>query len=280
MTDVEHARQTIQLIRELSNELAGYIHTLPDDIWRNAEQYGSVCEGWTIADVITHLIAGASRQSEGIPKSLAGNPSPPMGGFAPLGSQEAIEHVIALRDAYFEDLFWEFNGSCKRLNTQLMELEPEHYELPTWHPSGVMPMSRRIDIRAMELAIHGWDIRYSLDRSAKINEKAIPFLKGWLRRWMRATFQRRDKLDTPLRYRFELEDPVPDSYDVLISGDNLHLAASNDVAADVTFRCDASAYILFNMGRLPFNRSVRRGLLSFEGDEQLASEYTTWFKAF
>ena len=34
-TEVERVQGHIQLIRELSNELAGYLHGLPEEIWRN-----------------------------------------------------------------------------------------------------------------------------------------------------------------------------------------------------------------------------------------------------
>ena len=138
-------------------------------------------------------------------------------------------------------------------------------------------MKNLIDIRVSELAVHSWDIRYPIDRSAKLSERAVPFLTEWLRRWLYTGFQKGEALDTPLRYRFDLSD-AEGGYDVVITGDKFRHMPSEGDAADVTFTCDTDSYILFCMGRLPFRRSVRRGRIAFEGDEGLASGFMDWFK--
>ena len=61
------------------------------------------------------------------------------------------------------------------------------------------------------------------------------------------------------------------------TGDDFSLQPSDGADADVTFSGDTDTYILFGMGRLPFARSVRRGRLSFDGDEKLASQFMDWF---
>ena len=277
MADVERVKANIQLVRELSNELAGHIHALPEDIWRNAEQFGSPCEGWKVADVITHLVEGANLYSLSIARALKGESSPPMG-HRSMNHQQATKALISLRASYDEDLFLEFNGSCKQINTLLVSLEPKDFETPAFHPFfRAVPISRLIEFRVLELAVHGWDIRYSLDRSATLSEKALPFLTGWMQNWFRFGFQKGDRLESPITYRFRLNEPVSESYDMVIKGNKFSLQPSDASDADVTFSCDTDTYILFGMGRLPFARSVRRGRLSFEGDEKLASQFTDWF---
>ena len=85
------------------------------------------------------------------------------------------------------------NTACLRLNRLIVGLEPDQYSLPAWHPFGVMTVEHLIELRAMELAVHGWDVRYGIDRSAAINPIAVPFLKGWVHRWLRAGFRPRPK---------------------------------------------------------------------------------------
>ena len=278
MADVERVKANIQLVRELSNELAGHIHALPEDIWRNPEQYGSPCEGWKVADVITHLIDGGNTYSLSIARALKGESSAPMGHRSINSRQEATEALISLRGSYDEDLFLEFNASCKQLNTLLVSLNPEDFETPSFHPFfGAIPVARLIEFRVLELAVHGWDIRYSLDRSATLSEKALPFLTGWMQNWFSFGFQKGDRLERPITYRFRLNEPVSESYDVVIKGDDFSIQPSDDSDADVTFSCDTDTYIVFGMGRLRFARAVRRGRLSFEGDEKLAAQFTDWF---
>ena len=278
MADADSVSQNVQLVRALSNEMAAYLHSLPEDVWRNAEQYASACDGWKVADVVAHLISGAMTYSLSISRALRGDTSPPLG-YRPMGVADEVERIIALRTAYDEDLFPEFNATCLRLNPLLASLEPEAHDMPAWHPMSAVLISRLIEFRVLELAVHGWDIRYGLDRSAKLSPTAHRFLIDWMARWFRAGFRKTDALETPVTYRFELTEPVSESYDVIVSGNAFCLQASADHRiADVTFRCDTDTYILFGMGRLPFGRSVRRGRLSFEGDQELASQFTDWFR--
>ena len=181
-------QENIQIIRALSNDLAGFLYTLPEDVWRDADVYASACDRWNMADVVAHLIDVANTFTLSIERAVSGNASPPMGNRK-LSSDEWIESIISLRDAYGEDLFPEFNTACLRFNRLIMELEPDQYELPAWHPFRVMTVERLIELRAMELAVHGWDVRYGIDRSAAINPVAIQFLKGWVPRWLRACFR-------------------------------------------------------------------------------------------
>ncbi|MCI0439779.1 MAG: SCP2 sterol-binding domain-containing protein, partial [Chloroflexi bacterium] len=87
-----------------------------------------------------------------------------------------------------------------------------------------------------------------------------------------------EPLEPPVRYRFVLDDPVTDSYDVVVTGDNFRLFPSDDKEANVTFRCDTNSYILFGLGRMPLARSVRRGVIELEGDEALAAKFSEWFR--
>ncbi len=268
--------QKIQIIRALSNDMAGFLHTLPEDVWRDADVYASACDRWNMADVVAHLIDVANNFTMSIERAVSGNVSPPMG-HSDLTSEEWIESIISLRDNYGEDLFPEFNVSCLRFNRLIMDLEPDQYELPAWHPFRVMTIERLIDLRAMELAVHGWDVRYGIDRSAAINPVAVPFLKGWVPRWLRACFRPRPENDPKARLRFLLTD-TDESYDLTVGTDDFSLDATDRTAdATATLELDSSSYILFLMGRLPLRRSVRRGRIALDGDQDLAEQFPTWF---
>ena len=162
MTTDEKVKAHVQLVRELSSELAAYLYTLPDDVWRYAEQYGSPCEHWKVADVVTHLISGASTYSLSLSRAIKDETSPPMG-YRQRSAEEVLESLVSLRISYYDDLFPEFNASCRRINTLLIDLKPDDYEKSVWHPLTVIPISRLIDYRILELAVHGWGCRYASD---------------------------------------------------------------------------------------------------------------------
>ena len=277
MSDPQQVRERIQLVRDLSNEMAAYMYTLPDNIWRDPDVYASACEGWKIADVITHLILGANVFGLSISNAVKGVVEPPMGWTRPESPEQGMERLVDTRNAIHEDLFYDFNASCKRFNTLIVELDESSYSLPTWHPYFVISVDRLIDIRASELAIHSWDIRYPIDRAATLGDRARPFLLDFVWRWLRTGFQKAEPLETPIIYRFDLTD-ADGGYDITVSGDNFRHAPSDDSPADVTFGCDTDTYILFCYGRLQLRRSVRRGRIALSGDEMLAAQFGDWFK--
>ena len=277
MSNAAQVRERIQLVRDLSNELAAYLHTLPDNIWREPDVYASACEGWKIADVITHLILGANVFGLSITNAVKGVTAPPMGFSRAATPEEGLARLVDTRNAIHEDLFYDFNASCKRFNTLLLSLDESAYSLPTWHPYFIISVDRLIDIRASELAVHSWDIRYPLDRAAGLSARAKPFMLEFVWRWLRTGFQKRAALAAPIRYRFDITD-ADGGYDAHVTGDNFRLAPADDSPADVVFSCDTDTYILFCMGRLPLRRSVRRGRIALAGDETLAAQFTDWFK--
>ncbi len=269
-------RDIIQTIRALSNEMAAFLYTLPDDVWRDADTYASACAEWNMADVVAHLISGGNTFAMSIERALNGNVAPPMG-YRRMNPEEFTQSVISLRDAYYEDVFPEFNASCLRLNRLLVSLEPEQYALPAWHPFRVMTVENLIELRAMELAVHGWDVRYGIDRAASLSPVAVPFLKGWAHRWLAACF-RAPTDDTDAIIRFALTDEDDESYDLAVRSDGFSLdAADASATPDGTLTLDTSSYILFLMGRLPLRRSIRRRRLAFSGDQPLAERFGEWF---
>jgi len=279
MTDIQLVEDRIQLVRALSNELAGYLHTLPEAIWRNADDYPSPCEDWKVADVVTHLIMGANFLSQSVENALQGASTPPMG-YTPFIGKAALDMLVQTREAFFEDLFYEFNASCLRLNSTLVSMESEAYENEAWHPLFITTIAKLVDIRASELAVHGWDIRYPMDRSSTLSEKAVPFLRDdFLWRFLYSGFQKSENLPEPIRFRFQLTDGDDnESYDITVTGSKFRLASSDGSDATVTFVCDTDTYILFCMGRLSLNRSVRRGRIVLEGDSEVSKQFAEWFK--
>ena len=270
-------RHRIQLVRGLSNEMAAYLHSLPSDIWRDAERYPSGCGQWNLADVVAHLVYGALGQAIVIRRALRSELSPPMA-YRPLCGADGVDHIVRLREAYGEDLIPEFNATCKELNSAFVELAPESYDLPAWPHAGESSISALIDERAVELAIHGWDIRYGIDRWARLSELAVPFIKAWAEENIAARLRSGSAPARPITYRFLLEEAPTESRDIVVSADRVHIGPPSTRDADVTFRCDANAYLLLMLGRLPFSRYIRRGRLTVAGDEMLAKRFSDWFQ--
>lgn len=274
MPDASRAKENIGIIRALSNETAAFLHSLPDDVWRDPERFASGCQNWKVSDVISHLIDHASRTTLSIERAIRGN-SAPLPGYRPLTPEESDEQLIELRTAFDEDMFPEFNASCLRLNRLLVGLESNQYDFDAWHVSGVRSVARLIEYRTLELAVHVWDVKYAFDRNASLSPSAIPFLIGWLEQWLRTSFREADGLDSPVRLRFSLN--TSDSYDLSVESGGFTLESSTSVDADVTLAVSVSDYILVLMGRLPVLRSARRGRIQLDGNAEIAYKLAEWF---
>ena len=270
--------RNVQTVRALSNDLAAFLAGLPEGIWRDPDAYASACAGWSVADVVTHLIQIATLKTLSVERALNGDVSPPMG-YRRMDADERRRSLTALRDAFHEDIFPEFNVSCLRFNRLAASLAPDQYALPAWHPAAEMTVSRLIGLRLMELAVHGWDIRSGFDRNAAINPLALPFLKSWLSNWLRAGFRPPRDLARPTTLRFALTDAPPaDSRDLIVRPDDFALsAADTDANADATISLDSSAYVLFLMGRIPPRRAIRRRQIALDGDQTAAERFGEWF---
>ena len=64
--------QKVQMVRALSNDLAGFMYTLPEEVWRDADVYGSACDQWNMADVVAHLIDVAITFTMSIERAIGG----------------------------------------------------------------------------------------------------------------------------------------------------------------------------------------------------------------
>lgn len=272
------ADQNVQTVRALSNDLAAFLNGLPEGIWREPDGYASACDGWNVADVVTHLIQIANLKTLSVERALNGAASPPMG-YRRMDAGERQSALVALRDAFHEDIFPEFNVSCLRFNRLMASLAPDQYGLPAWHPAATMTISRLIGLRLMELAVHGWDIRYGFDRNAAINPIALPFLKSWIPNWLRAGFRAPRDLERPITLRFALTDSAGESNDLTVRADGFALSEpAPDAEPDATISLDSSGYILFLMGRTPARRAIRRGRIAVDGDQSAAERFGEWFR--
>ena len=67
-----------------------------------------------------------------------------------------------------------------------------------------MPASGFVNLRLIELAMHGWDIRSRLEPPARLPTDSLPVfmevISGLISRW---GFLPASRLPTPIRYRFE-----------------------------------------------------------------------------
>ena len=274
----------IDLVNFESDRLREFLSGLDEQAW----SLDSACEGWKVGDVVAHLSAGAESWANSITRAVAGDANPPPGqaflASGDRGSNTIAQAAISARQQMGPNLLTGYTTGHGRLRQVLSSLRPEDWDKPCFHRRGQMPLQDYVSLRVQELAVHGWDIRSSRDKSAELWEESLPVLLGKVPRWLRTAFRPGLGLPTPMRFRFDVSGPVPVQEDVLVKGDGFQVETSAETSGenrpDITFHCNTGNYILLIYGRLDLKGASDTGRLVIEGARDRAAHFTAWFQGF
>ena len=272
--------ETVKIVEIEASRLRDFLAGLDEAQWSR----NSSCEGWTVADVASHLSSGAASWAASIARAVAGDSGPPAG-QTPLAPGERGSGVIAQRAISYRQeagnrLMEDFNAGYETLGQCLAQLKEEDWEKPCYHRRGPMPIREFVALRVQELAVHGWDIRWGIDDSAVLGEEPLALLAGRVPRWLRTAFTPKLGLPVPVRYRFDVAGPVVVKEDVVVNANEFQIENPGSGEADTVFRCNTGNYILLIYGRLDVNQASTNGRLDITGSMEQAINFTAWFKGF
>jgi uncharacterized protein (TIGR03083 family) len=275
----------VKIVQAESTRLRQYLDTIPPEVW----QQPSACAQWQLQDVVAHLVGVAEFYTDTLSHGLQGDTAPSEG-FPSAGTvnaaamAEPIAHMArATREQLGDQVLATFAASITRLNGLFARVGPEEWERLCYHPWRLMPVRQFLAMTLQELVLHGWDIRSRLAPDASLSPESLPALLeliatsrasgflGW-------AFRPGPRLAAPVRYRFEVTGPVPSRMDIVVEGDQAHIAEAADTSASVTFQCDTETYLLLMYGRLSLEAASAVGHLRLEGERALVAAFGQWFK--
>ena len=273
-------KETVELVDIEASRLRDFLGGLDEAQWSR----NSSCEGWSVADVASHLSSSANSWAASISRAVDGDSGPPEG-QTPLapgerGSEIIAETAISYRQEAGSSLMEKFSEGYETLRQCLARLKEEDWEKPVYHRRGPMPIRELLARRIQELAVHGWDIRWGIDHSAEMDEEPLASLAAGVPRWLRIAFSPDLGLPVPVRYRFDVAAPVAVKEDVVVTGAEFQIETPGSGDADTVFRCNTGNYILLIYGRLDVNQAARDGRLAITGSVEQAVNFTAWFKGF
>lgn len=279
-------QQRLGTLQSVSNQLSGYLHSLPADAWDRP----SACDRWQVGDVIGHLIRGSDFYHSTVSLGLAGETSAPPG-RVPAGSESGASAADGIADASIarrrelgdDALLSAFIESNDRLIGFLSTLKTEQRDLPCYHGAGLVPAGNFIELRVNELTVHYWDIRSRFDGDFLPVPEGLDATLQMVRQSLGAGalrwgFWPGPPLETPVRFRFQVEQPVPADTGIVVHGDGVSLTDPGTGPADVTFRCETGVFVLLMFGRLTVQAARDAGVLDMEGDPDLAVRFSQWFR--
>jgi uncharacterized protein (TIGR03083 family) len=274
--------ERVRLVLAESERLKQYLHSLPPEAWRKP----SACDRWEVRDVVAHLVLGAEIYAESISRGLRGDTSVPAGG-PPVGSFTAAsfsdpmaQTTIARRESLGDQVLSTFNATNDQLNRLHAGLGSEDWEKPCYHGAAalVAPVRTFVDLRMFELALHGWDIRSSLEPEAHLSAESLPTLMGLIPPLIGWSFWSGARLPAPIRYRFHLTGPGASNSDIVVAGDTVRLELVGAGTANVSFHCDTEMFVLLMLGRLTLPNALAQSRLVAGGEAEWVATLAQWFR--
>ena len=275
--DADDARR--EEIARAARRLEDFLQTL------GPEQLGqqSACEGWTVADVVAHMVERGGPIPNQIERGLAGDLSPTPGvSTAPPDSEDQFRvdlahNAVALRRELGDRLLDEFARVNREFDRVLALVQPEDWEKLCYHRLRPETVRAKVDIRIAELAMHEWDIHWAFDRDASLAEDSLPGLVSASGRAVRRAFRSDPSRTRPVRYRFALSGSGATDVDVVLAleGASFEIGVSGE--PDVVFRCSSATYAMVIFGRWKLDAAIGRGMATVEGEARLVNEFMAAF---
>lgn len=273
------------VLREETERISTYLAGLPAESWTHS----TACEAWQVQDVVAHLVGVAEFYAGNVSRGLEGDTEAPEGRppagliTAAMAADGIALRAVAERQQLGDRLLDQFRAVNVHLVELLASLTPEAQTILCYHPGGMTQAQQFIDLRLKELAVHEWDIRSSLDPSASLSAACLPAIirlidgsvaSGSIR-W---GFRPGEPQAEPVRYRFEVTEPVPYQIDLVVSDGAVQQEVGAGTPADVVFRCDTETFVLLVYGRLALDRALQDGRIMASGEPARAAAFAQWFK--
>ena len=266
-------------IARAAQRLEAFLETLtPDDLARQ-----SACEGWTVADVVGHLVERGGPIPDQIERGLVGDLSPtPCISTEPPVSEDQFRldldrSAVALRHELGERLLEEFARQNREFDRVLSLVQPGDWEKLCYHRLRPETVRAKTDIRIAELAMHEWDIHWAFDRNASLAEDSLSGLVSASGRAVRRAFRPDAARTRSVRYRFALSGPVATNVDVVLAPEGASFEIAASPQPDVAFSCSAAAYAMVIFGRLKLDHAIESGLVTTDSNAELVSAFITAF---
>ena len=277
---MESIERRLEVVQAEGERLAQYLAGLAPEAWTR----DSSCDRWEVRDVVAHLAGGADFYHDSVTRGLQGDSSPaagrPQPGTGdPVQSNEGIARgAVTLRESLGEQVLTQFRERSARLNHLFGEVASDQWDTTCYHPASFFPISRFIDLRISELAMHSHDIRSALEAEAHLSPDTLPtFMDLGPQVALRWGFRPSAELPKPLRFRFNVSGAELEYTDIVVSGDDCRGELPGEDEPDVTFQCSAETLALVLYGRANTAAALASGALKYEGDAALAQQFAQWF---
>lgn len=248
----------------VADDLVAYLAKLPADQWTRP----SDCAGWSVADIVAHLVLVEQLLGGSVRRGLHGDGGPQPGIEGPDAWRayraREIARLSALPTAELREAFQTGLGPLRAALASVPGAEPS---LHGWHPAGQRPLAWFPGQWLVEVVLHDWDLRVALDSEATVNPAAQPALGSEMRTRLPHCYQPRDGAAREGVVRIDL--PGSTAWLARLAGGSLQTLDDGAVRPDATIRTDAGSFALAQTARRSAAYLAERGRWQTSGDAAL-----------
>ncbi len=227
----------------------------------------SECPGWTVRDVLSHLI--------GIERALLGDPAPP-----PLAELPPhVENEIGARNEAWvaqrrsrpgPDVLAEFADVTARRLAQLRSWPETRFEEIGPSPVGEVPYREFMNVRVMDSWVHEQDIRVATGRPGHESGPAAQLSLDRLCSGMPYVVGKQAGAPEGASVCFELRGSLPRRIDIVVREGRAKAVPTLDRPA-TTLGMDMDVFWRLACGRVEGKAALLAGLVEVNGDAELGS---------
>lgn len=227
------------------------IDGLTDEQWNTP----SLCEGWTVRDVVVHLGAVEHMMSGEAPGSFT--ETVPFGKVA-----EWMGEVKDLDDAVLVERYREVIAARR---AELATYGPEVLDLPSMTPVGPKTYGRFLAIRVFDFWVHEQDMRVPLGVPGHESGPAAELALDEIEISLPYIVGKKIGLPDGMAITIDLTGPVERTMHVKVDGRAGNVDSLDD--ADVVLRADSLTFALLACGRIDPQRAIDEGRITWAGDD-------------
>jgi uncharacterized protein (TIGR03083 family) len=229
----------------------------------------SECPGWTVRDVISHLV--------GTERSLLGEQPPKLAVDTPSHVRNPVgvfneSWIQARRVVAGLEVLAEFVEVTERRLAQMRTWPVSRFEEVGPSPVGEVPYRQFMELRVMDCWVHEQDIRLATERPGHRQGPAAELAIDRIASAMGFVVGKQAQAPEGVFVRFDVVGDVPRRLDIEVRQGRA--VAVEDLEAEPTavLRMDQESFWRLACGRVPGDAALFAGLVELEGDISLARQ--------
>lgn len=265
----------------VARAIGDYLEALPPAEWARP----SACAGWSVSDLVGHLILVEALIGGSVERGLRGDSGPPPQAAAGLAAWQEyraaeIARLGGLAPAELAAAFRAGLGSVEGQLARLAGGEGLGQGLRGWHPWAIQPLEWFPGQWLVELGLHDWDIRVAADPRAEVSPAVQAGLGPEMRARMARCFRQELADGASGVVRIQLVGDRPTAWLARLAEGELTLLDDGQARPDATLEADPGTYALVQTGRRSAGDLGAGGRWRVTGDERLVEKVVAAFRGY